>query len=67
MNSPFYRGTKLWNKLNQDIQFSEDRWIFKGHIAKMYNGHCCKYVSPKLCQEEQRILCDDFNKIQKKN
>ena len=39
MNSPFYRGTKLWNKLNQDIQFSENRWIFKGHITKMYKQY----------------------------
>ena len=31
-NSPFYRGTRLWNKLEQNVQFSEDRWIFRGHI-----------------------------------
>ena len=29
-NSPFYRGTILWNKLERDVQLSENSWIFKG-------------------------------------
>ena len=38
-NSPFYRGTKLWNLLSSDIQFSENRWVFKAKIAKMYKTY----------------------------
>ena len=38
-NSPFYRGTKLWNILIRDVQFAENRWIFKGHLLKMYKKY----------------------------
>ena len=38
-NSPFYKGTKLWNKLTRDVQFAENRWIFKGHLSKMYKKY----------------------------
>ena len=37
-NSPFYRGTILWNKLERDVQLSENRWIFKGSLKKMYKN-----------------------------
>ena len=35
-NSPFYRETKLWNGLSNNIQFSGNRWVFKAEISKMY-------------------------------
>ena len=35
-NSPFYNGTKLWNSLNSEIQFSDNKWVFKSHISKMF-------------------------------
>ena len=38
-NSPFYKGTILWNRLGCDVQLSEDRWIFKGILKKMYKQY----------------------------
>ena len=38
-NSPFYKGTKLWNGLTQDIQSADDKWIFKTHVNKMYKKY----------------------------
>ena len=38
-NSPFYKGTKLWNGLNQEIQYSDNKWIFKSHINKVYKKY----------------------------
>ena len=35
-NSPFYVGTKLWNILSRDVQFADNKWIFKACISKMY-------------------------------
>ena len=35
-NSPFYRGTVLWNKLPKDTRFSENLSMFKMNIGKMY-------------------------------
>ena len=35
-NSPFYRGTILWNSLSKELQFADDIHIFKTEIAKMY-------------------------------
>ena len=34
--SPFYKGTKLWDTLNQEIQFSDNIFNFKTHINNMY-------------------------------
>ena len=33
-NSPFYRGTVLWNKLKTEFQFSDNILLFKSHINK---------------------------------
>ena len=38
-NSPFYKGTNLWNVLNQDVQYSGNKWDFKSHINKMYKKY----------------------------
>ena len=38
-NSLFYIGTKLWNILIRNVQFAEDRWVFKGHLLKMYKRY----------------------------
>ena len=35
-NSPFYRGTVLWNKLQKDVQLSDNVFMFKIGIAKQY-------------------------------
>ena len=35
-NSPFYRGTKLWNKLSLNLQFSDDIFMFKTQLSKQY-------------------------------
>ena len=34
--SAFYQGTKPWNNLSREIQDSEDKWIFKSQICKLY-------------------------------
>ena len=38
-NSPFYRGTKLWNKLERDVQLSDNRWSFKNNMIKNYKHY----------------------------
>ena len=38
-NSPFYKGTKLWNELTHDIQSADNKWIFKTHVNKMYKRY----------------------------
>ena len=34
---PYYKGTKLWNVLTREIQFSESIYIFKTQIRYYYN------------------------------
>ena len=38
-NSPCYRGTKIWNSLLREVQFSDNKWVFKTHIAKLYKEY----------------------------
>ena len=38
-NSPFYKGTKLWDSVNRDIQYSENKWIFKSHLNILYKKY----------------------------
>ena len=37
--SPYYKGTKLWDKLTKEEQDSETIFIFKNHIDKMYKHY----------------------------
>ena len=34
--SPYYKGTRLWDKLTKNIQESEAIFIFKNDIDKIY-------------------------------
>ena len=36
-NSLYYKGTKLWDKLNNDVQFSDNIHVFKSKIEGQYN------------------------------
>ena len=36
-NSPYYKGTKLWNSLSKEIQESESIYVFKKAIRKLYS------------------------------
>ena len=38
-SSPYYKGTKLWDKLTKEEQDSETIFIFKNHIDKMYKHY----------------------------
>ena len=38
-NSPFYKGTKLWDSLNCDTQYPDNKWIFKSHMNKLYKKY----------------------------
>ena len=38
-NSPFYKGTKLWNVLTREVQYAENKWVFKTCINKMYKSY----------------------------
>ena len=35
-NSPFYKGSKLWDKLTKEIQFLESEVLFKQSIKTSY-------------------------------
>ena len=35
-NSPYYKGTKLWDKLTKEVQMSETIFDFKKNIDKIY-------------------------------
>ena len=35
--SPFYKGTKLWDQLSRDVQFSDTILTFKNNIKNHYN------------------------------
>ena len=34
--SPYYIGTRLWNKLHKNVQESENVYVFKNKIARLY-------------------------------
>ena len=36
-NSPFYKGTILWNELSGDVQKSETMFVFKQSMNKLDN------------------------------
>ena len=36
-NSPYYKGTKLWNTLTREIQFSDSMFKFKNHLKPYFN------------------------------
>ena len=36
-NSPYYKGTKLWNTLSKEIQDSESIYLYKKEIGKVYS------------------------------
>ena len=38
-NSPFYRGTKLWDKLEKDVQLCDNRWAFKKFLLPLYKNY----------------------------
>ena len=38
-NSPFYMGTKLWNDLTREVQYAENKWVFKTCINKTYKSY----------------------------
>ena len=42
--SPYYIGTRLWNKLSKDIQNSENVYVFKNKVARLYKCYNEKYV-----------------------
>ena len=37
-------GTRLWNKLDTSIQLSENRYVFKNKVARLYKFYNEKYV-----------------------
>ena len=37
--SSFYKGGKLWNLLEKDVQFTETMFDFKQHVKKLYNTY----------------------------
>ena len=39
VNSPFYKGTKLWNSLPKEIQDSDSIYLFKNEIRKIYKDY----------------------------
>ena len=42
--SPYYIGTLLWNKLSKDIQTSENIFIFRNKVSRLYKCYNEKYV-----------------------
>ena len=42
--SPYFIGTRLWNKLSKDIQNSENVYVFKNKVARLYKCYNEKYV-----------------------
>ena len=43
-NSPFYKGTLLWDKLSENVQKSESVFVFKQEINKLYNTFDKNYI-----------------------
>ena len=37
--SPYYQGTKLWDKLPKETQFSENVYEFKKRILPLHNNY----------------------------
>ena len=37
-NSPYYKGTKLWNNLSKEIQDFESIHLYKNALSKIYNS-----------------------------
>ena len=42
--SPYFIGTRLWNKLSKDIQNSENVYVFKNKVERLY-----KCYNEKIC------------------
>ena len=42
--SPYYLGTRLWDKLPKNIQDSENVYVFKKKIARLYKCYNEKYL-----------------------
>ena len=42
--SPYYVGTHLWYKLSKDIQSSENVFLFKNKVSRLYKCYNEKYV-----------------------
>ena len=42
--SPYYIGTRLWNKLNKDIQKSDNIYVFRNKVARLYKCYNETYV-----------------------
>ena len=42
--SPYYLGTRLWDKLERNIQYSENVHVFKKKIARLYKCYNEKYL-----------------------
>ena len=42
--SPFFIGTRLWNKLSKDIQESLNIYVFKHKVARLYKCYNDKYI-----------------------
>ena len=43
-NSPYYKGSKLWNVLDKDVQFSDSIFLFKQHVKKMYKKYIDDFI-----------------------
>ena len=44
MHSPYYKGSKLGNSLEKDIQFSYSESQFKQHVKKLYSAYVDDFV-----------------------
>ena len=42
--SPFYIGTRLWNRLSKEIQESPNIYVFKHKVARLYKCYNDKYI-----------------------
>ena len=42
--SPYYIGTRLWDKLSKDCQESDNIFVFKNKISRLYKCYNEKYV-----------------------
>ena len=50
--SPYYIGTRLWNKLGKNVQESDDVYVFKNKITRLYKH----YITRNLSNTYRQIL-----------
>ena len=56
----FYKGSKLWNSLSEDVQRANNIVVFLNHIYRTYQhtlGNAMKYVN-RRCLKCRTFGCD---------